>query len=231
MLTAGTLAAGLTIPQEEYKGITFFSDKKQFAEGDTTAGYDILRISAGENYSWELVKRKEKLYYINGFGKLDTLRKVKSMGFEHRYDLATNRGYIWSRTLPLLLENVLIGKGADNFVYAFPNDDYVGKINCGFGSQTITKPHNMYMQIWVQDGMPACLAFLAMFVIFAIRTFRRCFKKGAFTYTQKIQIAVLCGSAGYMMAGLANDSTICVAPVFWCLLGTGMAVSCENWKE
>ncbi len=229
--TAGTLAAGLTIPKEEYKGIAFFSDSKQFSEGDKTINYDILRISAGENYSWELLKRNDKLYYINGVGKLDTLRKVKSLGFEHRYDLATNRGYIWSRTLPLLQENMLLGKGADNFVYAFPNDDYVGKINCGFGSQTITKPHNMYMQIWVQDGMPACLAFLAIFVIFAIRTFRRCFKKGTLTYAQKIQIAVFCGSAGYMTAGIANDSTICVAPIFWCLLGTGMAVSCKNWKE
>lgn len=229
--TTGTLADGLTIPEEGYRGITFFSDRKQFSEGDKKVDYDILRISAGENYSWELLKRNDKLYYVNGVGKLDRLRKVKALGFEHRYDLATNRGYIWSRTLPLLQENMLLGKGADNFVYAFPNDDYVGKINCGFGSQTITKPHNMYMQIWVQDGMPACLAFLAIFVLFGIRTFRGCFKKGTLTYAQKIQIAVFCGSAGYMMAGIANDSTICVAPVFWCLLGTGMAVSCKNWQE
>lgn len=229
--TVGTLAAGLTIPKEEYKGIAFFSDSRQFSEGEKTINYDILRISAGENYSWELLKRNDKLYYVNGVGKLDRLRKVNSLGFEHRYDLATNRGYIWSRTLPLLQENMLLGKGADNFVYAFPNDDYVGKINCGFGSQTITKPHNMYMQIWVQDGMPACLAFLAIFVLFAIRTFRGCFKKGTLTYTQKIQIAVFCGAAGYMTAGIANDSTICVAPVFWCLLGIGMAVSCKNWQE
>lgn len=222
--SSGNLSDGLTIPGEGYKGITLLSDKKQFKEGDTIASYDILRISAGENCSWELLKRANNLYYINGVGKLDQLRKVKSWGFEHRYDLATNRGYIWSRTLPLLQETLLLGKGADNFVYAFPNDDYVGKINCGFGSQTVTKPHNMYMQIWVQDGMLACIAFIAIFVIFGIKTVRKCFIKGALTRTQKLQVAIFCGCAGYMVAGIANDSTICVAPIFWCLLGIGMAL-------
>ena len=38
-------------------------------------------------------------------------------------------------------------------------------------------------------------------------------------------LAIYIGIAGYMVAGLANDSTVCVAPVFWVLLGTGFAVN------
>lgn len=222
--TLGDLTKGVTINGEGYRGISLLASKRQVKKGNVTQDYDVLRVSAGENCFWELVKDKGSLYYLNGFGKLDSLREVESWGFEHQYDLATNRGYIWSRTIPLLKDTLVLGKGADNFVYAFPNDDYVGKINCGFGSQTVTKPHNMYMQIWVQDGMLACLAFLALFFIMLIKTFRQCFVKGELTYFQKLQIAILCGSAGYMLAGIANDSTICVAPIFWVLLGIGYAL-------
>lgn len=174
-----------------------------------------------------------RLQYVNRVGKLDQMRKVESLGFDHRYDLATNRGYIWSRTLPLLKKTLLFGVGPDNFVYAFPNDDYVGKVNCGFDGQIVTKPHNMYLQIWVQDGLPACLALLALYLIFAVRTFRRCFVKGKLTWLQKTNIALFCGTSGYLAAGLANDSTICVAPVFWALLGIGFAaneLTVKNFK-
>lgn len=33
------------------------------------------------------------------------------------------------------------------------------------------------------------------------------------------------GTLGYMLIGFFNDSTITVAPLFWCLLGMGMAVN------
>lgn len=223
--TGDFASGGVTIAGEEYEGITLRADKIQLTEGEETKNYDVLRISTDRDFSWDILKWNGTLYYINAFGKLDQLRKVDSWGFEHRYDLATNRGYIWSRTLPLLKETIFLGKGADNFVYAFPNDDYVGKISCGFGSQTVTKPHNMYMQIWVQDGMLACFAFLLLYLIFAVKTFRHCFVKGKLSYLQKMQIAVFCGSTGYMVAGIANDSTICVAPIFWVLLGIGYAIS------
>lgn len=229
--TAGDLTNGITICEDGYQGISFFAAKRQVKEGDANKEYDVLRISAGDTCYWDLTKKDNSLYYINGIGKLDQLRKVESWGFEHRYDLATNRGYIWSRTLPLLKDTLLLGKGADNFVYAFPNDDYVGKVSCGFGSQTVTKPHNMYMQIWVQNGMLACLAFLALYILFAIQTFRRCFQKGKTSYAQKMQIAIFCGSTGYMVAGVANDSTICVAPIFWVLLGIGYALNKINEKN
>ena len=230
LAVSGDLAYGATIGGEGYEGVSLWSDERQLTDGDVTNNYDILQISTDKECSWDLLKQNGTLYYINGLGKLDRLRKVESWGFEHQYDLATNRGYIWSRTLPLLKETIFLGKGADNFVYAFPNDDYVGKVSCGFGSQTVTKPHNMYMQIWVQDGMFACLAFILLFLIFAVRTFRHCFVKGELTYLQKMQIAIFCGSTGYMVAGIANDSTICVAPIFWVLLGIGYAINAQNRK-
>lgn len=216
---------GVKIADEKYAGIEFVAAEKKLKRGETQEYYDVLRVTSDDTYEWDFVKLDGRLQYVNRVGKLDQMRKVEAMGFEHHYDLATNRGYIWSRTLPLLKKTWLFGVGPDNFVYAFPNDDYVGKVNCGFDGQIVTKPHNMYMQIWVQDGMPACLALLVLYGLFVVRTWRRCFVKGKLTWLQKTNIALLCGVSGYMVAGLANDSTICVAPVFWVLLGVGFAVN------
>lgn len=220
----GDTFQGVKIQGEAYRDIVMASTKTQLEIGDQTDYYDVLRLTAEEAYSWDFVKVDGRLRYVNRVGKLDQLHEVEAMGFKGHYDLATNRGYIWSRTLPLLKETWLLGVGPDNFVYAFPNDDYVGKVNCGFDGQIVTKPHNMYMQIWVQYGMPACLALAALYLLFAFNTFRRCFRKGTLTYIEKVNIALLCGVTGYMAAGLANDSTICVAPVFWILLGLGYSM-------
>lgn len=221
----GDTFSGVEIAGEDYEGIRLLAAKKEITNGDTSEYYDVLKVISDEIYEWDFVKMDGRLQYVNRVGRLDQIRKVETLGFDHRYDLATNRGYIWSRTLPLLKKTLLFGVGPDNFVYAFPNDDYVGKVNCGFDGQIVTKPHNMYLQIWVQDGLPACLALLALYLIFAVRTFRRCFVKGKLTWLQKTNIALFCGTSGYMAAGLANDSCICVAPVFWVLLGIGLAVN------
>lgn len=221
----GDTFSGVEIAGEDYEGIRLLAAKKEITNGDTSEYYDVLKVISDEIYEWDFVKMDGRLQYVNRVGRLDQIRKVETLGFDHHYDLATNRGYIWSRTLPLLKKTLLFGVGPDNFVYAFPNDDYVGKVNCGFDGQIVTKPHNMYLQIWVQDGLPACLALLALYLIFAVRTFRRCFVKGKLTWLQKTNIALFCGTSGYMAAGLANDSSICVAPVFWVLLGIGLAVN------
>lgn len=229
----GDTFSGVEIAGEDYEGIRLLAAKKEITNGDTSEYYDVLKVISDEIYEWDFVKMDGRLQYVNRVGRLDQMRKVESLGFDHRYDLATNRGYIWSRTLPLLKKTLLFGVGPDNFVYAFPNDDYVGKVNCGFDGQIVTKPHNMYLQIWVQDGLPACLALLALYLIFAVRTFRRCFVKGKLTWLQKTNIALFCGTSGYLAAGLANDSTICVAPVFWALLGIGFAaneLTVKNFK-
>lgn len=228
---SGDTFSGVKIEGEEYENLCMTATKDQLEKNGKRQYYDVLRITVDATFYWDFVKLDDKLWYVNRVGKTDALRKVDCFGFEGHYDLATNRGYIWSRTIPLMKETVFLGVGPDQFVYAFPNDDYVGKVNYGFDGQYITKPHNMYMQIWVQYGMPACLALLALYLIFAFHTFRRCFRKGGLAFMQKVNIAIFCGVTGYMAAGLANDSTICVAPVFWILLGLGYSITARGAGE
>lgn len=224
----GDAFSGVEIEGEMYQGIRMTATKAEWGEEGESRYYDALRITADETYYWDFVKIDGRLQFVNRVGKTDQLRRVDSIGFQGHYDLATNRGYIWSRTIPLLKETVFYGVGPDQFVYAFPNDDYVGKVNCGFDGQLITKPHNMYLQIWVQDGMPACLVFVTLYLIFAVNTFRLCFRRGKLSDREQVMIAVFCGVTGYMAAGFANDSTICVAPVFWILLGLGYGLTAQE---
>lgn len=220
----GDSFSGVKLKGDAYQGLLFEATKRQITYQEQKTYFDVLRLTVDDKYSWDFAMLGVGLRYINGVGKPDMLHYVESFGMEGHYDFASNRGYIWSRTFPLLKRALLLGVGRDNFAYAFPNDDYVGKVNCGFNEQIVTKPHNMYLQIWVQDGLPALLAFLALYLLLFGRTIRKCFKKGKWNHSQKISLAFLCGVSGYFVAGLANDSSICVAPVFWVLFGVAFAV-------
>lgn len=210
----------VTIAEKGYEKIKFSASA---VEVDKTT-IPCLEIGA-DGKTWDLVKKDNKLLYYNPQGRLDKLRKVDSIGFENNYDFATRRGYIWSRTFPMLKSTALIGVGADNFVYEFPNNDYVGKVNSEFNAQLITKPHNMYLQIWTQDGMLACLALIALYVMLVIATWKNCMNAEKKTWLHKTAMAIFCGASGYMVVGLANDSSVCVAPLFWILMGLGFAVN------
>lgn len=222
----------ITITEKGYEKIQIIPTTIQIGKENPTT-QECLKIYA-DNKSWTLIRQDGKLQYYNLLGKVDKLRKIDSFGFENNYDFATRRGYIWSRTFPMLPSTILFGIGQDNFVYEFPNNDYVGKVNSSFDAQIITKPHNMYLQIWVQDGMFACLALIALYIMLLITTCRNCLGNRKKTFLQKMAAAILCSASGYMIAGLANDATICVAPIFWVLTALGFAMNgmikreCEN---
>ncbi len=221
VLTTKTNADGVvTITDKGYENVKFSNDVVETGEKETPS----FKITA-DGKSWNLVKKNRELFYYNPQGRLDKLRKVDAVGFENNYDFATRRGYIWSRTFPMLKSTALIGVGADNFVYNFPNDDYVGKVNSSFDAQIITKPHNIYLQIWTQDGMLACLAFVILYVMLVIVTWKNCMNAGEKMWLHKVAVAILCSASGYMVVGLANDSSVCVAPLFWILMGLGFAVN------
>lgn len=195
-------------------------------QAEAGAGVQMFRVS-DRNHLYHFVLYEGKIQYYNIYGRLAKLREVRHAGFEGNMNFGTGRGYIWSRTLPLLPEHIFVGCGADNFVYEFPNDDYVGKQNYGFGAEVITKPHNMYFQIWVQDGLLALLGFLVLAGAYIVDVFRTYFfreRKGA-----GLGIGTFLGVLGYLVTGLANDSTITTAPLFFGLLGLGFALN-RNWR-
>lgn len=176
------------------------------------------------------MKSGDTSYYIKGAGKsfFHIKKYNEGNGFlEKHYQIANKRGYIWSRTLPLLknIKYALLGSGPDTFVIAFPNDDLVGMYNSGHDREIITRPHCMYLQIAVQTGIPSLIAFLVFYGWYLIRSFRIYWKQKYDSYMAKLGVAVMVSVIGYLILGLTNDSCIAVSPIFFVITGLGMGIN------
>ena len=162
-------------------------------------------------------------YFYTPYGKWDKVNNPEV--FDMNQDMFSRRGYIWARTIPLLKENILIGSGPDTYTIEFPQDDYVGLENYGYKGSIVTKPHNMFLQIGVQTGVLSLIAFLAFYILYFVQSIR-IYIKGEFnTYASQLGVGIFLASIGYMIAGITNDSTITVAPIFWILMGIGFSMN------
>lgn len=175
--------------------------------------------------------RAKGYYYLNGIGRWATIKPAKTALFTNSPSLASNRGYIWARSIPLLKDYPLIGSGPDTFVFNFPQNDYVDSVQIGFKGMIISKPHNLYLQIGVQTGVLSLIAFLAFYLIYFIQTIRLYWKHSLDTFLSQMGVAICAGTFGYMVSGLANDSTVTYAFVFWGMMGVGIAVNHLAAKE
>ena len=159
-----------------------------------------------------------------------TAHNAQAIGFKGKELLGSSRGYIWSRTIPLLGECMITGYGADTFPYVFPQTDFLAKHYAyteGFNI-TVDKPHNLYLQIFFSNGLIALLAFLFICVWYLVDCLRLYAFRREYRPTQVYGAAVMLAVTGYLAAGLFNDSVVSVAPVFWILLGTGCALNMIN---
>ena len=148
-----------------------------------------------------------------------------SFGFENRYSMFSHRGFLWSRCLPLLADHIFLGSGPDTFVLEFPQNDYLMMKKSGFYYQFLTKPHSMYVQVGVQTGVLSLLCLLVFYGWYAIWSLRLyCFKNPK-TLTEGFGVAAFVAGIGYMISGLTNDSMVVTAPVFWVIIGIGMAAN------
>lgn len=168
-------------------------------------------------------------YYRNDLGMLDKLDKqTVSADFSPLVKLsglATGRGYIWNKTLALLKNYILFGSGADTFALVYPNGDYVDKYNNNYDNLIITKPHNLYLQIAVQTGLISLICFLVFYIWYFISSVRIYFNQRFDRPLTVIGFAIMLGTFGYMISGLANDSTVTISPLYWALLGIGIGVN------
>lgn len=230
-LAEGEDGKALTL-QKEQGGYYIFSDKRfdnfrlypvtVTVEGEQMTAMRIFNPTI--NKRWTIAKTDGAYKVFTIHKKLDTLQEIPAIGFSDNLHFGDKRGYIWSRTFPLLGRYILTGSGPDTFTEVFPNNDYVGKTNMNYDGVAVTKPHNMYLQIWVQTGLISLIAFLGIFILYFISSLRLYYRRTLGTL-EEIGIALMVDCFSYMVAGIANDSTVAAAPVYWGLLGLGMAVN------
>ena len=153
-----------------------------------------------------------------------SIKEVESIGFQGKEELASKRGYIWSRTIPLIKERPILGYGPDSFAIYFPQEDAVGKFKYfNTAKKIVDKPHNFYLQQAVNTGLISLAAIILLFGLYFIRSLFLYYKTKNFSYYNILGIAFFSAFNAYAAAAFFNDSVISVAPVFWVILGLGIA--------
>ena len=181
--------------------------------------------------SFVIINTEDGYKLYTGAGKTDDIYNAPAAVIKDHDAFASGRGYIWSRTFPVFFNHLLFGTGADTFTIAFPQNDYIGRLNGGFGNMIITKPHNMFLQIGVQSGGLALLCFLGVAIFYIVQTFRLFWKKELSGEIETFGAAISLGIIGYLSAGIFNDSCIALAPIYWVMLGVGYGINAYIAKK
>ncbi len=189
-----------------------------------TPDTNIFKVDLG-NVFFDILVQPEGFKIVGERGiLLDKLQYPEKFGFEGNEKFASMRGYIWSRSIPLLKRTLLVGTGPDTFAIQFPQHDYVGKLRAfGKVNQIVDKPHNLYMQIGINTGVVSLVAILVLFAMYFISSIKIYFKNKYEDNISYLGLAMFLAFCGYATAGMFNDSLVSVAPVFWVILGMGIA--------
>lgn len=194
-------------------------------------------IKAEKTWDFLYKPQEDTWYYVrkNSDGTLAreaNMIMAESVGFENRQKMFSSRGFLWSRTIPLLKDHLFVGSGPDTFLLVYPQEDYLARQRIGFtDNQIITKPHSMYLQIAVQTGMLSLVCLLVFYGWYVVQSCRLYAFRKLSTQTEAFGIAAFIGSIGYMISGLTNDSMVVTAPVFWAMVALGVAANYMTGKQ
>ncbi|NLI76679.1 MAG: O-antigen ligase family protein [Candidatus Riflebacteria bacterium] len=169
---------------------------------------------------------------LDGLLRPHKLRAIRRWGFEGRQRWGNGRGFIWSRSLPLLWDALFLGFGPDMFLYHFPQDDFVAKIQSGYPiAWLVDKPHNMYLQIGINTGGVSLLALLILFGGYLWQSAKLYWHASFDAFPEVAGVTLAATVGAYLAAGIFNDSVVAVAPIFWCCLGAGIGLNQQSARR
>lgn len=216
---------------EDKEGAYFLSDARYYEYVYIGISYD----ENGNNYiglnfksaDFEFVVGSDNIYYINEYGIPCVLDSADGVGFENNLRFGSGRGYIWSRTIPLLKDTVFVGHGADTYCAYFPQMDYSGKYNALYPLDTVVdKAHSMFLGAAVGTGVVSVIALVVLFVMYLVQSLCLYIKADfGSDFMMFAGSGIFIGICGFLVAAMVNDSSISVMPMFYTLLGTGIAVN------
>ncbi|NFT91822.1 O-antigen ligase family protein [Clostridium botulinum] len=215
---------------ENFNNISFRFGKSS----KTSSKADLFMLQVNDNPTFMFKLKEDNSIHLrdsNGMRFIE-VDYPETFGFKGKEKLGSARGYIWSRSIPLMKETLLLGKGPDTFAYTFPQNDLMGKYYAyGTPNMIVDKPHNLYMQIALNEGLIALIAFLGIMLIYIVDSIKLYTLKKDYTETQILGGVTCLGIVGYLFAGMFNDSVVSVAPMFWIILGVGVSLNYLNKKE
>lgn len=125
------------------------------------------------------------------------VRNSKLFGNEKAF---SNRGYIWNRSIPQIMNRPILGYGADGFALTYPQIDVLSRWEVMYDHHIIVdKVHNTYLQILVNFGFVGLIAFLG--IIF-----------GSFIKAERVFKLVI---LGFLIVAFINDSITSVTAMIF----------------
>ncbi|NLK63157.1 MAG: hypothetical protein GX287_06835 [Fusobacteria bacterium] len=189
--------------------------------------YKLLEINI-EDYKFEIFLTNDGFrLYNSSDNELYLPQKIESVKIlDGKERVGSSRGYIYGRSIPLLRKTLLLGYGADTYSIVFPQEDSLGKILAyKTEHKVIDKPHNLYLQIGINTGVLSLLINLFIYIYYFITSIILYIKIKEYDLCYAVGLGSFVGITGYLIAGIFNDSIISVAPVFWIILGLGIAIN------
>lgn len=218
-----TTPAHYVVEDEALSQLSF--TPSQYTNDKTGETLELMSMKLPTGYDMKFTKTDSGYSYVTNAMKLDTPVNAPSVIWTDYPEAYTGRGYIWGRTIPLLKKHIVLGAGADAFMEAFPQNDYIGELNTYEGTQLISKPHNMYLELAVNEGLVALIIAIAILIIYIIDSFRALWKLDPLGELAGFGIALFLGVIGFAFAALTNDSSLVHTPLFAVILGSGFAMN------
>lgn len=228
-LVSATYEDGTQVPfHQDTETGSLYLDDEQFKDcqimpimiGEELA----IRITVDEK-DWHFLQRDDGgYYYYNAFGKCVKMEHIeKSTLFADNF--FSGRGELWNYIIPRLKGSLILGSGANTFAMAYPQNNYIVKKYRGTETLFDVKAHNMYLQQWLENGLLALLVLLIFYGWYFIQSFKIYRKVNEYDLLSEVGLGIYLGTFTYMIIGVANDSNVCTAPVFWITFGIGLAVN------
>lgn len=128
---------------------------------------------------------------------------------------------VWRHTLAMAAQSPLVGNGPDTFLYAM--QAYLTDHGLTL-AETFDNPHNEYLAILVNNGIPA----LGMYLALLAGVLLRCLRRGKNTpWLWTVGAAILC----YGVQGFFSFSICIVSPMFWAVMGMACAPDDANGMQ
>ena len=184
---------------------------------------DCLRVIS-EEYEYDFIKIDDKYYFLTMADNPVSVT-ADSIPYAKVFPeaLFSGRGWIWNQTLPLLKDTIIVGSGSGCFIYVFPHS----YVHYGFTKDTDVKPHNIYLQQWIENGFFAFFSWTTFYFIYFFKSIIIYRKNEIRNQLILLGFFVFLSTVIYMIYGITNDQMICVAPVYYVLFGIGLRMNEE----
>lgn len=161
--------------------------------------------------------------FLNGRYTAEKINSYKGPAFlKDHLKFATGRGFIWGTAVTMLPDVLILGKGCGSFVDDFPQYDYVSLLEVyGTPAMIVDKPHSWYLGTAMESGVVSLAVLIILLGAFIKRGFVSVVLSPVSDGFMYLRLGIFVSVLAYMLVGLANDSTVCVSPLFWLIFGIG----------